>query len=383
MDQKQDRRRGPQRGRRGPDHRGFDRRPLPAPGQPGRDRVDVEQIMQEIRARIAQRRGVDLSSQRIQELAARRLDSVLDPRTIKPGMLDELRRGAGAKGDRLADAGSSSPPDSFDESAIYSSAGAVLRFIRRLLNPLLRLFVDPDPVVRALTIQSQLNVAAAEREADRERQQSEWNALHYEIVKRLVSEVSRVTIELETQSGRLESMSAKVDFNDGRVRGIEGVVHQSRPASRPAEVPVAASSPSDIEPAEGVADGSQSSEGAKRRRRRRRGRRGSGGGPGDAAPSAPSAESWPVLPAPSLETDASGGQDPVDTLVPPPAPIEGEVLLQPEWRDATPEALPAPVASALEATVPPREPADATYPASTDRPYPESAGRTDPDSTER
>ena len=350
MDQKQERRRGSfQRGRRGPDHRGFDRRTPPAHVQPGRDRVDVEQIMKDLRARIAQRRGVDLSNHDIEELAARRLESVLDPRTIKPALLHEMRRGAGTQTERQDEAAAVAPPYSFDDGAIYASPRALLRFIRRLLNPLLRLFFDPGPVVRALSIQSKLNVEASAREADRERQQAEWNALHYEIVRRLVAEVSRASIELEAQSGCIESLSAKVDFNERRVRGIEGVVHQSRPASRPAEVLAApASPPSEAEPAEVVADGSPSGEGSRRRRRRRRGRRGTGGGPGETGQLVRPGESWPVPPAPPAEAGPAD-HDPVDEPVQPPATTEGEMLLPPEDHTPTEVAKPASPTSAWEA----------------------------------
>ena len=96
MDPNQDRRRGHfHRGRRGPDRRGFDRR-APAQPQPpqGRDQIDVEQIMREIRARIALRHGVELSHQQIDDLAARRLEYILDPRAMKPEFLDTLRRSA-------------------------------------------------------------------------------------------------------------------------------------------------------------------------------------------------------------------------------------------------------------------------------------------------
>ena len=92
MDQNHERRRGHfHRGRRGPDRRGTERRTQPQQVQGGRDQVDVEQIMREIRARIAQRQGIDLSNQQIQDLAARRLESILDPRAIKPSLLEGLR----------------------------------------------------------------------------------------------------------------------------------------------------------------------------------------------------------------------------------------------------------------------------------------------------
>src|SRR6185436_18127905 len=91
IDHNQGRRGHFHRGRRGPDRRGPERRQGPPPEQAARgersDRVDVEQIMRDIRSRIAQRTGVDLSNQQIQELAARRLEAILDPRGLKPELL--------------------------------------------------------------------------------------------------------------------------------------------------------------------------------------------------------------------------------------------------------------------------------------------------------
>ena len=52
--------------------RGIDRRsPQQSAEQGGRaaDQVDVEQIMREIRARISQQHGIELSTQQIQDLA--------------------------------------------------------------------------------------------------------------------------------------------------------------------------------------------------------------------------------------------------------------------------------------------------------------------------
>ena len=85
------------RGRRGQDRRGNERRPGQAQsseqgGRENREQVDVEQIMREIRTRISQRHGIELTTQQIQELAARRLEAILDPRTVKPSLLEQIRR---------------------------------------------------------------------------------------------------------------------------------------------------------------------------------------------------------------------------------------------------------------------------------------------------
>ena len=335
MDPHQERRRGHfHRGRRGPDRRSPDRRTPQQPQaqeRPGRDQVDVEQIMRDIRGRIAQRQGIDLSNQQIQDLAARRLESILDPRAIKPSLLDALRRNAGVVVGRTADKVPNEPTFTFEDTTIYDSHRGALRLIRRWLNPLLKLFFNPNPLIRALHLQAQLNVEAAERDAERDGRQAEWNALHYEIVQRLVTEVSRVTLELQSLSMRVESLDAKVDFNERRVRSIEGSAHRSRPQGRPAEPvaaspvvtagppvvasPTAESETAPGEPATATVEGQPQppSEGARRRRRRRRGRR-PGMTPGEAAsvaaPVPPGDRSGPSdTPAPQL-AEAHLTQDP-------------------------------------------------------------------------
>ena len=339
MDQNQDRHRGnPHRPRRGSDRRGPARRPS-SPQQPhdrpGRDQVDVEQIMRDIRGRIAQRQGIDLSNQQIQDLAARRLESILDPRAIKPSLLDGLRRGAAAPMG-VADKIPNEPTFSFEDTTIYDSHRGALRFARRLLNPLLKLFFNPNPLIRALHLQANLNVETAERNAERDRRQTEWNALHFEIVQRLVTEVSRVSLELQALSMRVEALGARVDFNDRRVGHLEGSAHRARPQGRPEPTVTSPVVETDVPPSEPIAASgdAQTSEVARRRRRRRRGRR-SGSGPGEYL----SAGAPGTLPATSGsgETSASGpltgdeaGEESNETAdAPGNAPA-----VQPEHRDA-------------------------------------------------
>jgi hypothetical protein len=279
-------------GRRGPDRRGPERRQGPPPDQGNRaernDRVDVEQIMREIRARIAQRSGVDLSNQQIQELAARRLDAILDPRGLKPELLDQLRRTAGERivsVDAAAPSAAQSYP--FDEATLYDSPNGFLRLLRKLFNPLLRLLFNPTPIAHALAQQSRLNTELLQRDAERDRRQAEWNALHYEILHRLALEVSRASVESQNLSMRVESLSTKVDFNERRVRSMEGAqARPSRPQEAPQVAPQTAAAPS-VPATDAVpqpSEGQPSGDAPRRRRRRRRGRRGPGAGaPADAA----------------------------------------------------------------------------------------------------
>src|ERR1043165_7447178 len=117
------------------------------------DSVNVEQIMEQIRARIREKRGADYTEQQIQELAAVKLEKFLDPRGVRSDLLDQFRKAQPPY----------SPPDlpnfAFEEHTLFESHRAILRVMRRLLNPLLKLFFNPNPLIQALNIQSRLNTA--------------------------------------------------------------------------------------------------------------------------------------------------------------------------------------------------------------------------------
>jgi hypothetical protein len=343
------------RGRRGQERRGGERRGPQAPpaGQPGEREpagrgaanVDVEQIMREIRARIAQRHGIELTDQQVQELAARRLESILDPRTIKPALLDQLRKAAGARPEMQGAAEKTEAPFEFEDNTLYDTPNGFLRFLRKLFNPILKLFFNPNPLIRALHIQSGVNAEALRREADRDRRQAEWNALHYELLQRVVSEIAKVSLEVQSVSLRIESLAAKVDFNERRVRQIEGTTFQAKPSSsrerdrdrdrdrerdrdrdrdrdreREREPVVPPPSPTALVAAPVEAHGvpteaaapetTPSGEGPRRRRRRRRGRRsGMAGEAGTAA--------LPGAPASPETTDLDEGDEDTEEVAEP------------------------------------------------------------------
>ncbi len=233
--------------------------------------------MREIRSRISDKHGIDLTTQQIQELAARRLEAILDPRAIKPSLMDELRRAAGLP----ADTTPSEPQedDAIDESALYASKSGFLNSLRRLFS-----LLNPKAILDALNAQSRRTKAVAAREAELRRRQTEWNALHFEILRRLVTDIARVEIDNQHLAHRVESLQARVDFNERRVRGLEHSQqqqqqhqHQPKPASRPAESAIgpSPSTPlrSDETPSTDHGSSPEGSGEGRRRRRRRRGRR--------------------------------------------------------------------------------------------------------------
>jgi hypothetical protein len=199
------------------------------------DSVNVEHIMEQIRARIREKRGVDYTEQQIRELAAVKLEKFLDPRGVRSDLLEQFRRVQPAY----------APPElpnyAFEEQTLYESTRPPLRWIRRLLQPLLKLFFNPNPLIRALHIQSQLNSMSGEREARREATRREFDHLQYELMHNLVIETTRMSIEVKNLKMRVESLASRLEFNERRARALEGVVVY-RPVEDRLEAPAAASS---------------------------------------------------------------------------------------------------------------------------------------------
>jgi hypothetical protein len=248
------------------------------------DSVNVEQIMEQIRERIREKRGVDYTEQQIRELAAVKLEKFLDPRAVRSDLLKEFR---GVEPD---------PNFAFEEDTLFHSTRApFLMWIRRLLRPVLKLFFNPNPLIHVLHTQSKLNELNASR-----------HQLYYELIHNLVVEATRLGIEVRNLKMRVESMDARVDFSERRARALEGAVmyrpqvEDERETVRPSPSPVPFSSspiaPPERSPSRGtfspgpatqVGSSGSASSGAQgpgpvgessgqrsKRRRRRRGRRG-------------------------------------------------------------------------------------------------------------
>jgi hypothetical protein len=212
------------------------------------DNVDVEQIMRQIRGRIRDKRGVDYTEEEIRELANVKLEKFLDPRGVKSGLLEEFQR---------ARAASTAPRNfAFGDETLYETHRGLIRWIRKLLNPLLKLFFNPNPLIQALHIQADLN-------ATREKH----DALTYEIIHNLVLELTRLGIEVKNLKMRVESMSSRLDFDERRARALEGVV-MYRPGAAPPLQPPASS-----DPRGGSESGGGDPSERRTRRRRRRPRR--------------------------------------------------------------------------------------------------------------
>jgi hypothetical protein len=296
--------------------------------------VDVEQIMKQIRARIGEKRGVDYTEDQVRELATVRLEKFLDPKNLRSDLLDQFRRSRPAIQDEPPPV---EAPYEFSDETIYETHRGFLRFMRKLLNPLLKMLFNPNPLITAMHKQTEFNVDILKREQRRriefDRSRAEWNALYYEVLHNLVLETTRNGIELKNMRMRVEALASRLDFSERRVRALEGVVQyrheavRSRPpagagrperiegrdrdrdrprASRPESeaLPVTTQDEALVPTGEGAPIAAALAEG-RRRRRRRRGRRGASNAPGGG----PSDEETTQNGDLSLNADAAGGDD--------------------------------------------------------------------------
>jgi hypothetical protein len=326
------------------------------------DSVNVEQIMEQIRARIRDKRGVDYTEQQIRELAAVKLEKFLDPRGVRSDLLEEFRRMRPPVDPPVR------PNYVFDDSTLFETHRAPIRWIRRLLQPILKLFFNPNPLIQALHIQSQLNTLHAEAEAQRLASGPARDRLTFEVMHNLVLETTRMGIEVKSLKMRVESLASRLEFNERRSRALESAVVYKPAAEAPADRGARPSSgsgrpePAEVRPAEArpqpefrprpesmppegsapsiapAASGLQTPAGPEgpgqrsRRRRRRRGRRSGppaamtlGAGPmppagtppvlADQAPASdtteqPAAPSSPPSEPPPASSVGSGGTDP-------------------------------------------------------------------------
>jgi hypothetical protein len=336
------------------------------------DSVNVEQIMEQIRARIREKRGVDYTEEQIRELATVKLQKFLDPRGVRSDLLDQFRRAQPLHQPAV-------PNYAFEDSTLFDSHRGALRFVRRLLKPILKLFFNPNPLIQALHIQSRVNSMLNEREARLEATES----LYYELIHNLVVETTRLGIEVKNLTMRVESISSRLEFSERRARALESAVGDviyppapgdtvvtARPAGgappttagrdaprHPAPQPQRTEQPQVGQPAQSQSRDGAAGEGPgqrSRRRRRRRGRRGAtpaavimreGPQPPAAVSARPAAPSEPEAPGErSTRAESATVAEPAFPAEPPhvqPASPPAAGAAPPERQEAPPASMPA------------------------------------------
>jgi hypothetical protein len=229
------------------------------------DAVDVEHIMRQIRQRIKEKRGVDYTEEELKALATVKLEKFLDPGGVRSDLVQQFREAHPAEPD---------PPNyTFEDTTLYETHRGLVRAVRKLLNPLLKLFFNPNPIADALHIQAELN----RRNAAFQSRQRALEQLRYEVMHNLVVELTRAGIEIRNLKMRLDAMAGRLDFDERRQRAFEGVVQYKKPDHQRErgqhERPQGGPQQPQGQPHRDGGPGAEGEEGGQRSRRRRRRRR--------------------------------------------------------------------------------------------------------------
>jgi len=220
------------------------------------DSVDVTKVMAQIRRRIKEKRGADYTEEQIRELASVKLERILDPKQVRSDLVQHYQKLESPKGlEPIAQTEPAVIPDAvpFDEETIYSSSpglkGRLVRLVRRVMNPVLRIFLNPDPIIFAMARQAEINkltIQLLQRQTDlveRVNQQFERvgkkftarediDKLNFEVLNNLVVEMTRLAVDVKNHKMRVESVAGRLDFDERRNRALESVVQrQSSPAA--------------------------------------------------------------------------------------------------------------------------------------------------------
>jgi hypothetical protein len=160
--------------------------------------VNVEEVMRQIRERIAQRKKEVMTEEEVRDIAEHRLEAVLEPHDFKVDFLRDFR----AEPARWNFA--------FGPDTLYrSSRGAVgraLETIRGALRPLQKLFWNPNPMISALSRQSDLN------------------KYYVHLLHNLTLEVTRLNLEIQNLKNRSLELQGRLDLQIRREKELESMV---------------------------------------------------------------------------------------------------------------------------------------------------------------
>jgi hypothetical protein len=160
--------------------------------------VDVAEIMEAIRKRIEEKKKGLYTDEELRAIAEHRLDAVLDAHDFNPDLIKDFRAQPAAWNFR------------FDPETIYRSSrggvGTALGAVRRLLRPLQKLFWNPNPMISALSRQSDLN------------------AYYAHLLHNLAVEVTKLNLELQDLKNRNLQLQGRLELLARREKTLESMV---------------------------------------------------------------------------------------------------------------------------------------------------------------
>jgi hypothetical protein len=160
--------------------------------------VNVEEIMRSIRRRIEEKKQGLYTEEEIRELAEHRLDAVLDAHEFNSDFISDFRSEQGRWNFR------------FGPETIYRSSrgavGGLLEALRRTLRPVQKLFWNPNPMIAALSRQSDLN------------------AYYVQVLHNFAVEVTKLNLEIQDLKNRILELQGRLEFQERREKTLEGMV---------------------------------------------------------------------------------------------------------------------------------------------------------------
>ncbi len=167
--------------------------------------VEVEAIMATIRKRIEEKRKGLYTETEIREIAEMKLDSALSASEFNSDFVTAFRARDAEWNFR------------FDPETLYASSrgasGSFIRFARKLFHPILKLLFNPNPVISALSRQSDLN------------------RYYMQLLHNMTLEMTKMNLELTQVKARLRSMGIRVDFQGQREKALEEITTSGQGAS--------------------------------------------------------------------------------------------------------------------------------------------------------
>jgi hypothetical protein len=160
--------------------------------------IDVEGIRESIQEEIKRKKGELYTEEELRVLAERELQAVLQGGELRGELLEELR------------ARDAQWNYSFAAETIYRSSrgavGRVLAWVRRLLRPVQKLFWNPNPMISALSRQSDLN------------------RYYSHLLHNLVLELTRLNLEVQELRSRNLELAARLELLARREKTLESMV---------------------------------------------------------------------------------------------------------------------------------------------------------------
>jgi hypothetical protein len=160
--------------------------------------IDVERLLAEVQRRVEERRGKLYTEDELRFIAERPLEGVVQPHDVRADLLDEFRK---------RDA---SWNYSFDAETLFRSshgvAGRAIEAARRLLRPVQKLFWNPNPMISALSRQSDLN------------------RFSVHLLHNLVLELTRLSLEVRELRSRNLELLGRLEALARREKTLEGMV---------------------------------------------------------------------------------------------------------------------------------------------------------------